>query len=77
MSRNLRFLYNGNNIEIVKKCTYLGMVFTAGGSFKETQSLLAGQAQKAIFKLNTYLYKFTDITILHRLQLFDKLISLY
>ncbi len=75
LSRNLRFYYENNDIEIVKKFTYLGIVFTPGGSFNETQSLLAGQAQKAIFKLNKYLYKFTDITPLHRIQLFDKLIN--
>ncbi len=75
LSRNLRFYYENNDIEIVKKFTYLGKVFTPGGSFNETQSLLAGQAQKAIFKLNKYLYKFTDITPLHRIQLFDKLIN--
>ncbi|MES9881349.1 MAG: reverse transcriptase domain-containing protein, partial [Sedimenticola sp.] len=75
LPRNLHFYYNGSEIEIVTKFTYLGIVFTPGGSFKETQSLLAGQALKAIFKLNSYLYKFTDITPLHRLQLFDKLIS--
>ena len=40
-----------------------------------TQSTLAGQAQKAIFKLNKYLYKFTYITPRHKLDLFDKLVS--
>ena len=28
--------YNGKNIEIVKKITNLGVVFTTGGSFMET-----------------------------------------
>ena len=36
---------------------------------------MAGQAQKAIFKLNKYLYKFTFVAPKHRLELFDKLIS--
>ena len=40
---------------------YLDIVFTPGGSFAEVQNVLAGQAQKAIFKLNTYLYKLTYI----------------
>ncbi len=74
LHRNLEFHYNNSVIEIVKKFTYLGMVFTTGGSFMETQSLLSSQAKKAIFQLNKYLYKFTDITPFHRLQLFDKLI---
>ena len=36
---------------------------------------LAGQAQKAIFKLNGYLYYFSDITPKHILNLFDKLVT--
>ena len=39
------------------------------------QTILAGQAQKAIFKLNSYLYKFTSILPKHKLDLFDKLIA--
>ncbi len=58
-------------IEIVNTFSYLGILFTTGGSFSETQSVLAGQAQKALFKLNKYLYKFTEITVVHRITLFD------
>ena len=63
----------------MSKFKYLGIVFTTGGSFAETQSTLAGQAQKAIFKMNNYLYKFTHLSPRHlsprhRLELFDKLI---
>ena len=50
------------------------MVFTVGGSFSEAQNTLAGQAQKAIFQLNKYLYKFTILSPRHKLDLFDKLI---
>ena len=46
-----------------------------GGSFSKAHSTHAGQAQKAIFKLNKYLYKFTFISPKHKLELFDKLIS--
>ena len=49
-------------------------MFTPGGSFTETQNTLAGQAQKAIFKMNKYLYKFTYIFPKHILELSDKLI---
>ena len=35
---------------------------------------LAGKAMKAIFKMIKYLYQFTDISIKHRLDLFDKFI---
>ena len=72
---NLAFTYDGKNLEIVKRFNYLGVVFTSGGSLTEAQKTLAGQALKAVFKLNKYLYKFTFISIKHRLELFDKLVS--
>ena len=72
---NLAFMYNGENIEIVKQFSYLGVVYTAGGLCHQTQKTLAGQALKAIFAMNKYLYKFTYLKPLHVLDLFDKLIS--
>ena len=74
LPRNLKFYYNGQQLEIVNKFRYLGVVFTAGGSFSECQNTLAGQAQKAIFQLNKNLYKFTFLSPRHKLELFDKLI---
>ena len=68
------FTFNGKNIEVVSKFNYLGVVFTCGGAFSETHSALSGQALKAIYKLKSYLNKFTNITIKHRLDLFDKMI---
>ena len=55
--------------------SYLGIVFSPGESFSNTQITLAGQVQKAIFKLNSYLYKFTNVYPRHTLELFDKLVS--
>ena len=72
---DISFKYNGTPLEIVSSFKYLGIVFTVGGSFSEAQKTLAGQAQKAIFKLNKYLYKFTFITPMHKFELFDKLIT--
>ena len=46
LPRNLTFLYNGNQLEIVRNFKYLGIIFMAGGSFSETQNTLSGQAQK-------------------------------
>ena len=74
LPRNLAFFYNEQQLEIVSKFRYLGVFFTAGGSFSETQNTLAGQAQKAIFQINKYLYKFTFLSPRHKLDLFDKLI---
>ena len=71
---NISFYYDGAELEIANKFVYLGVTFTTGGSFHETQNCLAGKGLKAIFKMNKYLYQFTDISIKHRLDLFDKLI---
>jgi len=52
---------------------YLCIFFTAcGGSCSD--STLAGQALKAILKLIKYLFKFTALSIKHKLELFDKLV---
>ena len=69
------FCYNGVSLEIISQFKYLGIVFTSGGLFSETQNTLAGQAQKAIVKSSKYLYKFTYIPPKHKLDPFDKLIS--
>ena len=75
LPRNLKFYYNNVELSIVDSFSYLGVVFTPGGSFSLAQNTLSGQAQKAIFRLNSYLYKFTDISPYHRLELFDKLVA--
>ena len=59
---NMSFSYDGETLEIVSSFKYLGITFTTGGLFSEAQSTLAGQAHKAIFKLNKYLYKYLYCT---------------
>ena len=59
LPRNIAFTYNGASLEIVKSLKHLGLVFRVGGSFSEAQNTLAGQAQKAIFKLNKYLHVYS------------------
>ena len=68
LPRNLKFYYDGSDLSIVNSFSYLGVVFTPGGSFSLAQDTLSGQAQKAIFRLNCYLYKFTYISPYHRLE---------
>ena len=36
---------------------------------------MSGQAVKAIFQMNKYLHKFTSLSVQHRLDLFEKLIT--
>ena len=69
------FYYNNEELEKVGKFTYLCIVYSTGGSFSDSQNALSGQALKAIFQINKYLYKFTNISVRHRLDLFEKLIS--
>ena len=55
LPRNLKLNYNGSELKIVSSFSYLGIVFNTGGSFSNAQATLAGQAQRAIFKLNIYI----------------------
>ncbi|KAL4233737.1 hypothetical protein ACF0H5_008417 [Mactra antiquata] len=71
---NYDFTYDGQTIEIVSKFSYLGITFSNSGSYKHTIDTLSGQAIKAIYKMKSYLYKFVNISVKHRLELFDKLI---
>ena len=73
--RNLKFYFSNVELSIADSFSYLGVVFTTGGSFSLAQNTLAGQAQKAIFRLNSYLYNYTDISPYHRLELFDKRVA--
>ena len=75
LPNNLNFVYNDESIEKVNKFCYLGVVFTSGGSNFETQKTLSGQELKAVFTLNKYLFNFTALSPLHKLELFDKLVS--
>ena len=61
LPNDLDFKYKNISIEIVNKFCYLGVIFTSGGSSFETQKTLSGQALKAVFTLNKYLYNFTRI----------------
>ncbi|XP_052787930.1 uncharacterized protein LOC128222834 [Mya arenaria] len=74
LSRNVKFMYKGRELDIVDRFTYLGIVFTPGGSFSKTFDALSGQALKAVFRLKSCISKYPCISIKHRLDLFDKLI---
>ena len=75
LPRDMNFYYNNIELSVVSTFSYLGIVFTTGGSFPDYHKTLAGQALKAIFKLDRYLYNFTNITPRQRLELFDKLVT--
>ena len=71
---NVQFHYNNGCLEIVNTCLYLGIVFPTGGSFSEAQQTLFGQSLKAVYTINKYLCKFTNLSVSHELELFDKLV---
>ena len=75
LPRDMKFYYSNVELSIVNHFSYLGIVFSTGGSFSECHKTLAGQALKAIFTLNRYLYNFINITPRHKLELFDKLVT--
>ena len=58
LSNNLKFYYNNLEIESVNKVTYLGIVFSIGGSFSHAQLTLSGQTLKGICKMNKQLNNF-------------------
>jgi len=49
-------------------------VFSTGGSFSNAQLTLSGQTLKGIFKMNKQFNNFTNLTVKHRIDLYDKLI---
>ena len=59
---------------LYRSFSYLDVVFSSGGSFNITEATLVGKAQKAIYRLNKYLYNFPSVSVKHRLDLFDKLV---
>lgn len=71
--QNLNVNYYGDIVKIVNQFSYLRIVLTTVGSFSEVQETLAGQTPKALFKMNKYLYNFTELIVKHKLELFDKL----
>ena len=74
LPRNLEFTFENTLLKFESKFTYLGVVFTTGGSFTETQNMLAGQPRKALFISEKYVYNFTNLTTSRMMDLFDKLI---
>ena len=46
LPRQLKFYYGTMQLQIVTSFSYLGVVFTAGGSFSNAQNTLSGHASK-------------------------------
>ena len=59
LSNNLDFKYSNNPIEIVRRFSYLGVVFTTGGSFTNLQNTLVSNAK--VFKSICFVKAFSCI----------------
>jgi hypothetical protein len=71
----LKFMYGDNELEIVNTFTYLGHVFSTGGSFASMQQYLVDKARKSIFVLEKYIRPFVNLPLFFVCELFDKLIA--
>ena len=67
--------YGDSHIKVTNKISYLGLVFSSNGFFKNSQATLADQASKALFQLHKTLHKFKNVPVSLTLDLFDKFIS--
>ena len=69
-----KFSYLSQNLEMVQDFTYLGVTFSASGSFTKAAQNLRDKANKAMFPLLDTTFKFC-LGIPTSLSLFDKLIE--
>ena len=51
LNRNEKWIYSGEEIEIVNSFNYLGIVLTSGGAFVKATNTSAGKALKAMNSL--------------------------
>ena len=70
-----KWTYKNVTLETVDHFKYLGFVFGSAGKFAKGIQALADQAQRAIFSLNSVIYKYPEIMPETRIKLFKTLIS--
>lgn len=70
---NYSFNLNGKRIETVKEYKYLGILFSASGSFLNARKHIVSQAKKAMHILYTRIYNL-DLPVDIQLKLFDQTI---
>ena len=70
MSNNEQWFCNGVTLEIVNQFSYLGLVFTSGGSFMQATKTLSGKALRAMCSLLS-VTRNTEVLLNIMLNLFD------
>ena len=72
--QNIEMFYDGTKLQNVNKFTYLGITLSANGSFYQAQKILAQQAMKALFSLNS-LFDVVPLEISEKVKLFDTMVA--
>ena len=67
--------FGDTELKVSNKIPYLGIMFSSNGSFNVAQTVLAEQADKAVFMLYKRLNTFTNLKPDFMLDMFDKFIS--
>ena len=71
---NYQWFFGNEALKCTTKIPYLGIIFSANGSFNQAQIKLSEQANKAIFMLQKKLQRFGNLKPELCLDLFDKMI---
>ena len=71
---NINFIYEENEIEIVKEFNYLGLLLTRSGSFNKAKKRLSEKATKAMYNVIKK-GRQCNLSIECQLELFDKLVK--
>ena len=74
-SKNDVWWYGGKKIDTVTDFKYLGMTFSANGSFRKHVSALSGSVRKALFQLTKFRWRFKGLTIKTLTLLFDTMLK--
>ena len=72
--RNLRFVYNGNELEIVDEFSYLGILYSRTGSFTKAKKSQAEKATRAVYDIIKK-GRLHNLNIETHLELFDKIVK--
>ena len=75
LKREEQWFLNKNNIEIVNKYKYLGLMFTPKLNWTSGEKILISQAMKAAGLIYSYNYKCGHLPVQVAITLFEKIIA--
>ena len=71
---NLKFNFNGKQLEIVDKVNYLGVLLTKNGNFNKSKIFAVNKGTKAMHEV-LKLGRIHSLSINYQLDLFDKMVK--